>query len=480
MESPKFLDLTTKKKKYHHLHIPLHYVPLCQNIHPENDFRRNRMKNKTIDHSALLFFSKPEVKVIIPNNRSKPFSLDIINKKKTREIILFYNLNAKLKLQRQRKNEQDEWTKKQHAKNSFSLIPTNFQQELLKEQNHKRLKTMAENEMLKISSNKKVLTETLELENLTKNPTLLTNNGYVSYFKTEEEELANKLQVQQKERKIIERTGIKIYGQDKHNQDIIKHLLQITTKKKLEKKNSKKNKKKINQTILSKVNENNKIPLKINSNETLLKENEKVITNVMKLWKYNKLTDDFEFNEGEEDVEKNTKFFDKKFLENYLNIEKKGSYETALRNLEFYRQSFKENQKQLRENDAISHLYYKQAIKTDSEIEIFYENDKKFSKFNENFKLNKEISGFELDEEIGSLQMLTVNRKNSEKNNRVLKSVHDSLHNVKQFDEKKDKCYFMRLAETIKGICKKEHSNHRKLLKTLKTNYRIIENTQKT
>ena len=57
---------------------------------------------------------------------------------------------------------------------------------------------------------------------------------------------------------------------------------------------------------------------------------------------------------------------------------------------------------------------------------ILFENDKNPSKFNENFKLNKEISTFELNEEIGNSQILTINRKISEKNNRVLKAVHDS------------------------------------------------------
>ena len=486
------------KKKKDHLHVPFQYIPDCKNFHPEKEMLRSRLKNKSIYHSARFLFAKNDEKIVSsPKIQSKIIPFDIINKKKAKEMVATYSLNEKLKIQRNLKNNQKEWIKKQHIKNSISLgAPIEILSEFeLKSPNQRNILT--ENPIYNYNSNKNTSNNNIKQLNnhgyniisptekkcLTENQVyqnnkMLTYKKNLSNFETNEDELI-KINAVEKE-KIIERTGLKIYGQDKYNQGKLLQMFQMSkekiSKESQQKKKSRKKKQKANSYKLQEVDVFPKY-------QPMLEENpeEHIKSHAINFWRYNSLTDDFEFNEDNEQGEIND-VFSKENLHNYYQIKKKGTYDLAKQRLNSYKKSYEENEKEIHRNkNFLNSLSSKQIItpiipSKNAENEDL---DKDKFEYPENKEEDNEISEFDNNNKRNSLPLIIKKREFSP-NNQILKSVHETLSALKEthqnhYYEKPDKHFFVKLAENIEGVCKKEHINHKKFLKNLKSEKQEVQ-----
>lgn len=102
-----------KAIKQEYLHIPNRYIPECKNFHPEKEIIHQRLKSNTHYQKNNIYQKSMESLKTNPDNFIKTF----IGKKKTKEIILTYSLNEKLKLQRRLSQTQKNWQEAQRKKN---------------------------------------------------------------------------------------------------------------------------------------------------------------------------------------------------------------------------------------------------------------------------------------------------------------------------------------------------------------------------
>jgi len=208
-----------------------------------------------------------------------------------------------------------------------------------------------------------------------------------------------------------------------------------------------------------------------NKESTIHKENLK--NEAITLWKYNSITDDFEFKEDDDELIFN--LFDKKNIENYLNFKKQGTHNIALQRLSYYRKSYEENEKQIERNKIFLNKLSSRQLFTDN-FNNEDEDENEDSGSEEHLACCKEKEISEFDElKRNSLPMIINKEKIEENNNRVIRAVNQSLHSNNNPEQNHGSNYFLSLAETIEGICKMEHINHRKFLKNFKNENRLVK-----
>ena len=484
----------TVRKRKDHLHVPYEYVPLCKNFHPEKEMLRSRLKTKSIDHGSKFLFSKLEF-FETPKISSKIMSLDIINKKKTREMVSTYSLNSKMKLQRKLKVNQEEWQKKEHERNSLTLginplyyeENTNLQNEQENEKGTPK-ETFQNFQSPKFSSKGGILSpKTLISGNSQKNKKPM--DFLIKKLENSKKQQDKKVEMIEKDEKtekvrLIERTGLKIFGQDKFNQGKLKQMFKIATNKEVmpEPKKKKKKKRKKQLSLFSqhapKEGDDNIFKQK-EKDSSYFKENYK--TETISIWKYNSITDDYEFNEDDE-INFSKTLFNEENIKKYRNMKKQETYGLAQQRLDFYRKSFEENQKQIQRNKIFIKKLSSKILADD--ITNFEENDFNYNGDNEavesedNLEYRDEHKISDFDEgKRNSLPILIKKDKSTEvKNNRILNSVHKSISSQQNNDDKtQENHYFLKLAETIEGVCKQEHQNHRKILRKFKSDNKLFQ-----
>lgn len=409
MEALEPLSNTLHRKKGFRLHIPIQYIPLCNNVHAEKEFVRSHLKSKSIDHSRFLF-NKPEQTSSPKIEKNKTINFDFLTKKKIREIVSTYNLNSKLTLEKKIYTEHEERIKKERATNFVSLVSPI----LTSEKNQQTI-------LNEVQKNNPIVKE-----------------------------------------KIITKTGLKIYGQDKYNQAIIKELfknvkLNVSMNKKFLKKKKKYKKKKPN-------SQTKKEQDKFDSNETHNKEDFK--TEMIALWRYNILTDNFEFNDNDEELQ--LELFDPDNIENYLNRKKRGTYDLALRRLKYSKKAYEENELQIQRNKrVIDKISSKKNLDHYDINNIDDENDEDKDK-------NEEMKTTNNEENRLSLPIISKKRNNNEKINKELKSTY-VLNSSKKIIENTNHRFLAESAKKIEKICKNEHNSHKSLMKILKIENNIYQ-----
>lgn len=482
----------TVRKRKEHLHVPYEYVPLCKNFHPEKEMLRSRLKTKSIDHTSKFLFSKPEI-FETPKISPKIMSLDIINKKKTREMVSTYSLNSKMKLQRKLKVNQEEWKKKEHERNSLTLgINPIYFEENVDLQNEPGNDKGSPKETFQNFPSPKFFPTAGILSPKTLNsetsPKIKKPMDFLlQRLENSKKEQAKKTEVIEKDEKtekvrLIERTGLKIFGQDKFNQGKLKQMFKTAKNKEplpqLKKNKKKKRKKQLSLFSQQAAKEGVDHILKQKENDGLdFKENYK--TETISIWKYNSITDDYEFNE-EDEINFSKTFFNEENIKRYQTMKKQETYSIAQQRLDFYRKSSEENEKQIQRNKIFIKKLSSNKIVAD-EIANFEENEFAYhedieSEDNLEYRDEHKISDFD-EGKRNSLPILIRKDKSTEIiNNRIINSVHKSISSQQNNDDKfQGNHYFLKLAETIEGVCKQEHQNHRKILRKFKSDNKLFQ-----
>lgn len=461
----------SKFKKKEHLHVPIPYIPQCKNVHPEKESFKTRLKTKSIDHSVRYLFQKKQENNLIPKINPALIERNFMDKKKTREMASSYGLflNSKFKMKKKWKNNDEESPKQNNVLNfatetkrvsSPNAIMKNSQNV------HIRSKTMSDENIQKVIKNPlEKLSAKKDQENINNEKGSLKKDEELSedeeFSKEEKKEIKNKFI--QKER-VIERNGMKIYGQEKFDQGRIKKMFEFSLNQRENTKLSKKKKKK-------KTKKNEKVLVKnLQSVQSPNHENvveEKINSDMISLWRFNMLTDNFEFNENE-DEEMDFNVINNRNKQNHKEWKKSIALNLALSRLKFSKENFEENEKHLQRNYIfLSNLSSKQSYDYaenlhDEEVDNSIQRKEEITEFDYNYDAKQR----------NSLPLITQDKKFINLKTK-LKSLHDTP-SVKASIQMQPKVLFMRLTETIKGICKREHLEHKKILKSLKNENRLF------
>lgn len=471
--------IINKLKKRQYLHVPIPNLPLCKNVHAEKETFKSRLKTKSIDHSfRYLFTQKPENEKD-SKNFMKTLTYNFINKKKTREMIATYSLNldAKLKLQRKLKNNQEEWTKKERIRNSLCF--ENKNNKIASTENENKNQNQIENinfrnktimPSMSNSPNNFLIDSKKEIHSIINKKT----NENVS-IKKESEDNANSVLNEEnkrnhidpiKKQKLIERTAVKIYGHEKFDKGKIKQFFEIKTKSKEEfPKKKRKKKKKTNSMKIFLPSQISQTP----KYENLVKE--RISSDLIPLWKFNTLSDNYELNDFEESEYDFHEIY-RQNQENHQQWRKSIALDLALSRLNACKQEFLENERHIQRNHIfLSHI----SSKNGKELH----EDDNFDEENEEIILNKEIE----NKEIGEISLdnplkvsLPLIKKEKSFKKTKNSNSNENANVLQEIKAKNESGFYLKLAETIEGICKKEHREHKKILKNLKNENRVFAN----